>query len=463
MKWMLFTGNRRSAAIACMLIFSLLVSACSPIAAPEEPMAADAEPTPAAQEEAAAPADAPMDIACENTYEGESLTIYQQAGLTGPLATLMGTGFISAAQDALDQINADGGVCGVMLNIRVEDTQYALEQEIQIYEQFRAETPKPLFIMTSNSAATVALKDRVVEDEIVNIATGVHAHSIYNPADGYTVGMVPIYSDQFAGFLQFVHDNWADIKPEGAGDAITVGVIGWANAFGAGATTPEALAFAESLGIAVLPLEQQPIDPAADVTGQLQNLLVNGANVIYMQSLSFSIVQVLSTLHALGFYDKVVVGSVNWGMNRDILNILGQNAPLAAGYYGVFPYLWWTDTDAPGVQRALETFSSMGYPESDKAFTYLLMYSAMFGIADVLTVAMNNAGFDGLSGAEFLKAMQEMGTVSAAGVFEMNAEGSNRAPNLAQIRQAQIMADGSVDFVVVQEFTALPDTRPEPE
>ena len=463
MKGMRPTAIRRPAATACILIFSLLVSACAPIAAPEEPMAAETEPTPAAQEEALAPAEESMDISCENTYEGESLTIYQQAGLTGPLATLMGTGFISAAQDALDQINAEGGVCGVMLNIRVEDTQYALEQEIQVYEQFRAETPKPLFILTANSAATVALKDRVVEDEIVNIATGVHAHSIYNPADGYTVGMVPIYSDQFAGFLQFVHDNWADIKPEGAGDAITVGVIGWANAFGAGATTPEALAFAESLGISVLPLEQQAIDPSADVTGQLQNLLVNGANVIYMQSISFSVTQVLGTLHAMGFYDKVVVGSVNWGMNRDILNILGQNAPLAAGYYGVFPYLWWSDTDAPGVKRALETFTSMGYPESEKAFTYLLMYSAMFGLADILTVALNNAGFDGLSGAEFLRAMQEMGTISSAGVFEMNVEGSNRAPNLAQIRQAQIMADGSVDFVVVQEFMALPDTRPSAE
>ena len=280
MKGMRPTGIRRPAASACILIFSLLVTACSPIAAPEEPLAAETEPTPAAQEEAMAPAEGPMDISCENSYEGESLTIYQQAGLTGPLATLMGTGFISAAQDALDQINAEGGVCGVMLNIRVEDTQYVLEQEIQVYEQFRAETPKPLFILTANSAATVALKDRVVEDEIVNLATGVHAHSVYNPADGYTVGMVPIYSDQFAGFLQFVHDNWDDIKPEGAGDAITVGVIGWANAFGAGATTPEALAFAESLGISVLPLEEQPVDPAADVTGQLQNLLVNGANVI---------------------------------------------------------------------------------------------------------------------------------------------------------------------------------------
>ena len=461
---------KKTLSLTCILIFALLASACSRAPSAEEPMAAEekskpaaVEPTPAAQEEPMPAPEAPMEIVCENSYEGETLTIYQQAGLTGPLATLMGNGFIGGTQDAIEQINAEGGVCGVMLELRLEDTQYALEQEVQIYEQFRTETPKPLFIMTTNSAATIALKDRVVEDEIVNIATGVHTQSLYDPPNGYTVGLVPIYSDQFAGFLRFVHDNWDDMKPEGAGDEITVGVIGWANAFGAGATTPEALAFADSLGITVLSLEEQPIDPAADVTGQLQNLLVNGANVIYMQSISFSITQVIGTLHALGFYDQVVLGSVNWGMNRDILNILGENAPLAVGYYGVFPYLWWSDTDAPGIQRALETFDAKGYPDTDKAFTYLVTYSAIFGIADILTVAMNNVGFDGLTGAEFLKAMQQMGTISAGGVFEMNVEGSNRAPSRAQIRQAQMMADGSIDFVVVQDFTTLPDTRPASE
>ena len=221
--------------ITCILLIALLAAACSPAPVAEEPMAAEEEPTAAAQEEAMPAPEAPMEIVCENSYDGETLAIYQQAGLTGPLATLMGTGFIGGTQDAIEQINAEGGVCGVMLELRLEDTQYALEQEVQVYEQFRTETPKPLFIMTTNSAATIALKDRVVEDEIVNIATGVHTQSLYDPPNGYTVGLVPIYSDQFAGFLRFVHDNWDDMKPEGAGDEITVGVIGWAKRIRRGA------------------------------------------------------------------------------------------------------------------------------------------------------------------------------------------------------------------------------------
>ncbi|HNS40577.1 MAG TPA: hypothetical protein PKJ56_10090, partial [Promineifilum sp.] len=42
----------------------------------------------------------------------------------------------------------------------------------------------------------------------------------------------------------------------------------------------------------------------------------------------------------------------------------------------------------------------------------------------------------------------------------MNAKGEDRAPREAQIRQAQVNADGQIEFVVVQDFFELPDTRP---
>lgn len=396
---------------------------------------------------------------CEESYEGETIIIYQQAGLTGPLSQILGDGFINGSRDAVAAINESGGVCGVQLEIRLEDTQYAPEQEVAVYERFRAEDPKPLFILTYGSGASIALKDRVIEDEIVNIAAGLDAVSFYVPRNGWTVGAAPIYSDQFAGFLEWAQENWDDIKPEGAGDDIVVGVVGWANAFGAGATTPEALAYAEELGITVLPLEQQEIAPTADVTGQVQNLLVNGANVIWIQSLSFGPAQVIGTIRALGAWDQVVVGSVNWGMNTDVINILGDNAALAEGYYGVFPSLWWNDEDAPGVQLALEAFEAGGYPETSKAVSYLLSYGQIFALADIIQHALNEVGFENLDGAAFFDAMKEMGTISAAGLYEFDVRGENRAPNRAQIRQAQLV-DGQIEFVVVEDFFELPDTRP---
>ncbi|MCP5097311.1 MAG: ABC transporter substrate-binding protein, partial [Chloroflexi bacterium] len=230
----------------------------------------------------------------------------------------------------------------------------------EAYEKTRDEA---LVIMTFGSGATVALAERFNEDKIVAFAAGVNGPAIYVPRNGYTIGDVPIYSDQFAGFVQWVNENWADIKPEGAGDAPVVGVIGWANAFGAGATTTEALAYAESLGVTVLPLEEQALSPDADVSGQVQNMLVSGANVIYNQNLSFSVAQVIGTVRALGVWDDVIVGGVSWSFNNDVINFLGENAALAEGYYGIVPHATWADSNLPIIQEAEAAFVAGGYPE----------------------------------------------------------------------------------------------------
>jgi ABC-type branched-subunit amino acid transport system substrate-binding protein len=401
------------------------------------------------------------DDMCPQTYEGETIVVHQAAGLTGPLAQILGDGFITGSTDAVERINAEGGVCGVMLELKLEDSQYDPEQEVAIYERYRAEDPAPLFHLTYGSGAAIALKDRVIEDRIPNLTAGLNDEAFYIPRDGYTFGTGPIYSDQFTGFLTWLQDNWADVKPEGASDEIVVGVVGWANSFGAGATTPTALAYAEEMGITVLPLESQEVSPTADVTGQLQNLLVNGANVIYAQSLSFGPAQVIGTLRALGVWDQVVVGGVNWSINTDVLNILGENAALMDGYYGVFPSYWWNDTDNPGIQQALEDFAASELPETKKDVAYLLSYGQMFAVKNILQQALADVGFEGLTGEAFFNAMQTLGTIDAGGIYTYNATGQDRAPREAQIRQVQVSEDGTAEFVVIEDFFELPDTRPD--
>lgn len=423
---------------------------------------AEAVATNIAEEPAEEPAEGAAEE-CVETYEGETLVIYQAAGLTGPLAQILGDGFINGSNAAVERINADGGVCGVMLQLRLEDSQYDPEQEVAIYERYRAETPPPVLHLTYGSGAAIALKDRVIEDKIPHITAGLDADSFYIPRNGYTFGTGPIYSDQFAGFVGWLQDNWDEVKPEGAGDDIVVGVVGWANAFGAGATTDDAIAYLEGRGITVLPLEQQEVSPTADVTGQLQNLLANGANVIWAQSLSFGPAQVIGTMRALGAWDSAIVSGVNWSMNTDVVNILGENAALMDGYYGVMPSYWWNDEDNPGVQMVLEDFEASGLPDSKKDVGYLLSYGQMFGVANILRHAMNTVGFDGLTGEAVFNAMQDMGTIDSAGMAVMRADGENRAPNEAQIRQAQLTEDGTIEFVVVEDFFELPDTRPPAE
>jgi hypothetical protein len=132
------------------------------------------------------------------------------------------------------------------------------------------------------------------------------------------------------------------------------------------------------------------------------------------------------------------------------------------GYYGVFPYLWWNDTDVPGVQQATAAFEAGGYPETDKSVSYIISFAGMYAWADIVEAAIDAVGYENLDGEAFFEAFQELGTVSALGMFTYDVRGETRAPRVSQIRQA--VFDGtSIEFVVVQDFTELPDMRPPAE
>jgi len=442
--------------LSFVILASLILTACgaSETATPVEPTDV---PTVATE----APTEPPV-RRCADGLAGETIIFYSQAGLTGPLSTILGTTFVNGMNDGAAAINAAGGICGAMVEVNLVDTQYDPEQEIAAYQIIREADPPPVSISTYGTAATIVLAPLVNEDHITNFSAGMNARAFYVPRNGYTVGVGPIYADQFAGFLQFVSENWADIKPTDAGDDIVVGVIGWDNPFGEGATTTETLAYAESLGITILDLEKHPLTADADMVALLQSLALQGANVIYYQGLGAWTAMLIGTIRAIDMWDAVVVGGVNWSMNRDVINVLGENAAAMHGYYGVFPYLWWNDTEIPGVQQVIAAFEAGGYPDTDMGVSYILSFGGMYAWATIVEAAIDAVGYENLDGDAFFDAFTEMGTVSALGLFTYDVRGETRAPRESQIRKAVFDGTG-VDFVVVQDFFELPDMRPPAE
>jgi branched-chain amino acid transport system substrate-binding protein len=398
---------------------------------------------------------------CLDSYPDQTITLYLSPELTGPLAQLLGQGLVGGVEDAAAMINGAGGICGARLAIQVENNLSDPEQTLVVYERLLAQEPRPALIFSGSDGAGLALRERVIEDQILHLTAGVDAEALYAPPGGWTVGIIPTYSDQFAGFIRWAHNHWEEIRPEGAADEMVVGVIGWDNPFGRGATTVEALAYAHALGATVLPLAIQEVSPTADITPQIQGLLAGGANLIYVQSLSHGPAQVIGTLWGLGAWNRVVVGGVNWAMNSDVPAILGQNAHLMAGFYGVVPYRWWSDTEAPGVRQLSAAFEAGDSPAVDRGAAYLLGHGALFALRDVLVHAVNRAGLENLSGQALFDALEDLGLVNAAGLYQLDFRDGYRAPRLAQIRQAQLTGEGSITFVPVGEFFELPDTRPE--
>ncbi len=453
--------------LSLLVLASLILTACGGAATTEAPAPTEVPPTQAPPPTEAPPTEVPPTEApaltyCADGLEGETIMYYSQAGLTGALSTILGTGFVGGLNDGVADLNAAGGVCGATVVLDLVDTQYEAEQEIAVYQVRREADPPPVSIATYGSAASIALAPLVNEDHITNFAAGLNAQAFYVPRDGYTVGVAPIYSDQFAGFVQFLTESWDDIKPEGAGDDIVVGVIGWDHPFGAGATTAEALAYAESVGVTVLELEVHPITADADLATPVLSLVAQGANVIYYQGLGPWVAMLIGTIHAIEMWDSLVVGGVNWSMNQDILMILGESAPAMIGYYGVFPWLYWNDTDNAGVQAATAAFEAGGYPVADKGVSYLTSYAGVFGWAEIMEHAIDMFGYENLNGDTFFEAFQDLGVVEPLGIMTWDVRGETRSARISTIRQAQLV-DGEIQFVVVKDFFELPDTTPPEE
>ena len=109
------------------------------------------------------------------------------------------------------------------------------------------------------------------------------------------------------------------------------------------------------------------------------------------------------------------------------------------------------------------SFEAGGYPSTDKGSGYLLSYGSIFALRSIIEHAIDTTGYENLSGATFFNAMQDLGTISAGGLYTLDVRGENRAPNMAQIRQAQLNNEGQIEFVPVSSFFELPDTRPPAE
>jgi ABC-type branched-subunit amino acid transport system substrate-binding protein len=142
---------------------------------------------------------------------------------------------------------------------------------------------------------------------------------------------------------------------------------------------------------------------------------------------------------------------------------LATYAFLADPAYGVglitaFPYLWWTDSDNPGVQYAQQLFEANERPAGEHNVGYLLLIAGVDMTVKAIKYVIDNDGYENLTGEAVHDALIEMSPFEALdGVVRMDYSGDNRSPHVAQIRMIQ---GGPDAFVVLQDWTETPDLRP---
>ncbi|MEE9615924.1 MAG: ABC transporter substrate-binding protein [Anaerolineae bacterium] len=430
--------------LSAMVLISLILGGCAP-----KPTPAPTEPPTAVPAPTEAPPAGPPDLT------GETITLYHFGDLSGPYAAITGP-LIHGAEDAVAAVNEAGGIYGANLEIKFADTAGSIDEAVAAYDRFTGEDENPLVMITYGSGEVEALAQRFAEDKVVNISAGLSARGFYVDS-GYTFGLGPIYPDQIGLVMKFLQDNWDTYKPADAGDEIKLAYLSWPTAFGQGALTDESRAYLEELGIEVVAEETYDLSPTADTTTAILNGQAAGANVIWTNTLAFGTSVILNDLNALGLRDQFVVGADNWGMDLATYAFLADPA-YGVGLIAPFPYLWWTDTDNPGVQYAQQLFEANEREAGEHNVGYLLLVAGVDMAAQAIQHAIDTEGYENLTGEAVHDALMAMSPFEALdGVLRMDYSGDNRSPHVSQIRMIQ---GGPDAFVVLQDWTETPDLRP---
>jgi branched-chain amino acid transport system substrate-binding protein len=435
-----------------LLVVSLALAACAPepTPTPEPPPPPPEEPVEEPTEEPPAEPEGPPDLT------GETITLYHFGDLSGPYAAITAP-LIHGAEDAVKAVNEAGGIYGAMLDIKFADDAGSIDEAVAAYDRFTGEDPDALVMITYGSGEAEALAERFAEDKIVNITAGLSSKAFYGEGSGYTFGLGPIYPDQIAFTMEFLSENWAEYKPEGAGDEVKLAHISWPTAFGQGSLTNESRAYLADLGVEIVAEETYDVSPTADTTTAILNAQAAGANVIWTNTLAFGPSAVLNDLNALGLRDQFVVAGANWAMDLATYAFVAEPA-YAVGLISPFPYLWWTDTDNPGVQYAESLFQANERAAAEHNVGYLLLVAGVDMAVKAITHAIDTVGYEKLTGEAVHDALVEMSPFEVLdGVMKADYSGGSRSPHMSKIR---MIMGGPDAFNVVLEWAETPDLRP---
>lgn len=324
---------------------------------------------------------------CEFDLSGQEFMLWHIGDLSGAYAPITQP-LIAGLNDAAGYFNERGGICGATITLpdpTTVDTAGDLEQTAIIYERVSAESPALLVLYSSQDSEL--LRESLAEDEIPVLISAGSVAGLYGEngtEPGWTFATNPLYEDQFAHFCEYAAENLEDP---------VIGYISWPNAFGRAAFTPEAIAHCEGVGVTVLP-EPELFAPGSDFSGQVQNLVDQGANILYTNTLGTGPAELAATVTNLGLRDQITLAGVNWVMDTSVallgLGSIGPSGlPSVNGYIGSMPFAWWTETDNPGIALMTEVADANNRDVVTRNIAYLLGWTVIDSMIELYTQAAN--------------------------------------------------------------------------
>lgn len=339
---------------------------------------------------------------CEHDLTGQTIQFWHLGDLSGPYGPITQP-VVAGFEDMAAYFNERGGICGAQITLpdpTTIDTGLDLEQTQIIYDRVASENPVAVVLYSSPEAEL--LREQLAEDQIPSIISAGSVAGLYGEAGnepGWVFATNPLYADQFGQFCEYIGSN-ADEFPDPV-----IGYISWDSAFGRAALTEQSILYCAEQGVTVLE-EPELFAPGSDISGQVQNLVDAGANILYTNTLASGPANVAATVTNLGLADQVQIAGVNWALDTSVgflgLQSIGPDGlPSVNGLIGSMPFVWWTETDNVGIQLITEIADANERDALTRNIAYILGVTSIELFIETYIQTANRVGPDNVTGAEF--------------------------------------------------------------
>ena len=374
-------------------------------------------------------------------------------GPTGGVGVHYGPGVI----DAMNYINANGGINGKQIEFDTVDYSYQADRAVATYKKWKSGL-KPVAIQGWGTADTEAMTKFVARDKIPYISASYSGH-LTDPtgksprAKGgapYNFFYGPSYSDGCRGLVQWAMDDWKAKGIEGKPKFTHMGD----NHPYPNAPKEACGAYAEELGFEILQPIVYSMKPA-DTKAQCLSLKDSGADYAYLGNTSGSNISLVKSCATVGVETQFLANI--WGWDESGISAAQEAGDGVAWVVGGTP--WKAGAKDNPVMKAISDMSAKSADEY-RALHYIRgACSAMF-MAEAMKVADKNGELDGPG---IKKAMEQMQGYVPAGLEGVclpstwTAE-DHRGTTLVSVYKSEYNGG---DFKMLKQATVEVPKRPE--
>jgi len=414
--------------LASLVLVPLIVVGCAPQAEPTSPEAA---------------------------YKPEKWTFYMTGDYSGPMAPI-NAAHIPFSVDFCNWMNEQGGIRGVPVACIARDNGGDLAQGVAAYDYYRTLEPKPVIGSFHPAYVAEALRERLIEDEIVDFMNTPSNSTVFPVS--YLIAAAPSYVGCMATTMEYAKETWK-------GGDIKLGLLTWDNAFGKAIFDDQFRQWCDEQEGIELVAEEVFAPADTDVSTQIMSMKNKGVNWIFDNTNGHGPVVISKSLEALGLLaqdiNDTTPGKIHratdvWGMDESSVRLGGGPGGILEGLIGIRSGASWSETDNPGVQMVKEQADKNNRGPELRNVSYMLKWGKWYFVTELVGELVDEYGWEGVTGKNLRDKMLNTAEFNALDLAVFGYTPKHPYTMVGKVYQVQ-----NGELLPITGVRQMPDLRPE--